>query len=175
MAGLIEQEMEAPPTGQEPQPQDPMQAQAGQPPAQPGGQQGAESDDVPDHPAFDAAMEFVMQVLYNNKAAKDIANQIKSAPSVSEGLADIAYNITSIVDEKTQGQVPDDLLGVLAMSILGEVSEVAEAAGVNPTEQDVANAFKNMLLRYMGEQGADTSQLQQAMDQVDPKVFQQAA
>jgi hypothetical protein len=28
-----------------------------------------------------------------------------------------------------------------------------------------------MILRYLGEQGVDTTQLQQAMDQVDPAEF----
>jgi hypothetical protein len=30
-----------------------------------------------------------------------------------------------------------------------------------------------MLLRYLGENGVDTTQLQQGMDQVDPAVFTQ--
>jgi hypothetical protein len=32
-----------------------------------------------------------------------------------------------------------------------------------------------MILRFLGEQGVDTTQLQQAMDQVDPEEFNQAA
>jgi hypothetical protein len=32
-----------------------------------------------------------------------------------------------------------------------------------------------MLLRYLGENGVDTSQLQQGMDKIDPAVFTQAA
>jgi len=32
-----------------------------------------------------------------------------------------------------------------------------------------------MLLRYLGENGVDTSQLQQGMDKIDPSVFSQGA
>jgi hypothetical protein len=32
-----------------------------------------------------------------------------------------------------------------------------------------------MILRYLGEQGVDTTQLQQAMDQVDPEEFNRMA
>ena len=48
-----------------------------------------------------------------------------------------------------------------------------QAAKMNITPKDAASAFKNMLLRYLGENGVDTTQLQQSMDQVDPKVFEQ--
>jgi len=41
------------------------------------------------------------------------------------------------------------------------------------TPKDAADAFKQMLLRYLGENGVDTSQLQQSMDKIDPKVFEQ--
>ena len=32
-----------------------------------------------------------------------------------------------------------------------------------------------MILRFLGEQGVDTTQLQQAMDQVDPEEFNRMA
>jgi len=173
MAGLIQQQMAGAPTGEaQEMPQDPQAA------AMPTGEQAEEqgdSEEVSDSPAFEAAVDFAMTVLYEKEAAKDIAKQIKSAPNVSEGLANIAYDVTSIVDERTDGKVPDDLLGVLGMTILSEVAEIAEAAGVEPSDKDVADAFKTMILRFLGEQGMDTTQLQQAMDQVDPNVFKQTA
>ena len=88
-------------------------------------------------------------------------------------MANIAYDITSTVDEKTQGQVPRELIALLAMAILKEVIDIAEALKLGVTPKDAADAFKQMLLRYLGENGVDTSQLQQSMDKIDPKVFEQ--
>ena len=174
MAGLIQQEMGGAPANGAP-PQDQM------PPAQQGGQMPMDDEaseaDAPgeDDPAFQQALTYAYEVLYKNEAAKDIAKQIKAAPSVAEGMADIAYNITSIIDEKTNGDVPDEMLIPLAMNVLEEVGEIAGAAGMEPAPEDVAAAFKTMILRYLQDQGMDTSQLQQAMDKVDPSVFRQAA
>lgn len=170
MAGLIQQQMMDPATSG--QVNDAMQgAGAGGKPAEGVPDQGPGEDD----PNFQTALNFAMKVLYEKEAAKDIAKQIRSAQDPVDGLADIAYNITSIVDEQTQGAVPDELLVPLAMQILEEVVEIAGAANVEVGPADVAAAFKQMILRYLGEQGIDTTQLQQAMDQVDPSVFEQAA
>ena len=138
-----------------------------------GENEGAE--DAGNNPAFKAAIQYANKVLYEQQAAKDVSQSLKSAQSVSKGMADVAYDIASIVDEKTQGQVPDELLMLLGMKILEEIADIAEASGLQPSNQDVADAFKQMLLRFLQEQGMDTSQLQQAMDQIDPSVYDQPA
>ena len=137
----------------------------------------APADDGPDesNPSFQAAMEMAMEALYGKGAANDVATQLKAAPDIVEGMANVAYEISSVVDERTDGEVPDELIVLLGMNILQEVADIAEAAGVAPKPRDVAESFKQMLLRFLGEQGLDTTQLQQAMDQVDPAMFDQAA
>jgi hypothetical protein len=181
MAGLIQKQMadeggEAMPSGPAPAPAVPdsaqaqAQAEAAMPETEEGGEQPDESS-----PAFQQAMTYAYKALYESQAAKDVAQQLKAAQSLADGMAEVAYNITSIVDERTDGQVPDELLVPLAMQVLEEVGEVAQAAGLEPQPEDVAAAFKTMILRYLGEQGVDTTQLQQAMDQVDPAQFRQMA
>ena len=165
MAGLIEQQM-------------PAGVPAAQEPQMPSGAMGEQSEGpAPDenNPAFQAAIEMAMESLYGKGAAKDVANQLKSAASPVDGAADIAFEITSVVDEKTEGAVPDELIALLGMKILEEVVEIADAAGFEMSPVDIADAFKKMLLRYLGEQGMDTTQLEQAMSQVDPSVFEKAA
>jgi hypothetical protein len=133
------------------------------------------SPDPETDPGFQAAMGFAMKALYEEQAAKDIAQSLRQAPDPAQGLAETAYEITSGVDERTDGQVPEELILVLGIQILGEVVQIGEAAGVQYMPSDVASAYKQMLLRYMGEQGMDTSQLQQAMDQISPETFNEAA
>ena len=170
MAGLIQEQMGMPVAEEKQEmPQDKMAAQS----AESEGAEQPEQDE--DNPAFQQALTLAYEALYKGDASKDVAKQLRAAPSVADGLADIAYNITSVIDERTGGEVPDELLVPLAMNVLEEVGEIAEAAGMKPQPEDVAQAFKTMVLRYLGEQGVDTTQLQQAMDQVDPSVFREAA
>ena len=125
------------------------------------------------NPAFVQALKFAMSVLYEQDAADDVAKQLKAGQDKVEALSNIAYDLTTTVDEKTEGKVPDELIALLAMAILKEVIDIAEALKMGVTPKDAADAFKQMLLRYLGENGVDTSQLQQSMDKIDPKVFEQ--
>jgi len=126
------------------------------------------------NPAFVQATQFAMQALYEKGAAQDVAKQLRATSDHVQALSDIAYEMTSVIDERTQGQVPDELIVLLAIKVLTEIGDIAEAAGIKVSAQDIAGAFKDMLLRFLGENGMDTSQLQQAMDQIDPKVFEEA-
>jgi hypothetical protein len=154
MAGLIEKEIGG------------AQAQA-----MPGNQMESDGESDESDPAFQAALKFAMDALYSNGAAEQIAQQLKGAQDMASTIADVAYNIVSMTDERTQGAVPDELLALFAISILKEVADIAEAAGIAIKSSDLAVALKTMILRYLGENGADTTQLQAAMDQVNPEDF----
>jgi hypothetical protein len=151
MAGLIQSEMPAP------------EAEMPAP----------EAEEGPDenNPAFVQAMKFALSVLYKEGAAKHVAEQLRTAKDKVDALADVAYEITRVVDERTQGAVPRELIGLLAMAILNEVMDIGEAAKMGIAPADAAGAFKQMILRYLGENGVDTSQLQQGMDKIDPSMF----
>lgn len=125
------------------------------------------------HPAFVAATNMMEEVLYANGAAEQIAEALRTAPTPMDGLFDTAYQMVEILDEKTNGEIPDELLGLLAMVVLNEVAEIGINAGVQYSGADVAEAFKRMALRFVAEQGYDTTELEQAMGQVDPHEFDQ--
>lgn len=175
MAGLIQQNMApdqqaAPAPDQQAAPAPEMQAAPAPMPEQQMAPEKDESD-----PNYQGALEFAMKALYSEKAAKDIAKALRTSKDPVDALSNIAYEIMSIIDERTQGAVPDELLALLATNILEEVASIAEAANVPVKSSDLALALKQMILRFLGEQGVDTTQLQQAMDQVDPEEFNRMA
>lgn len=161
MQGLIKQQM-AP--EQEAMPPEPMEEM-----------EEGEGPDPDTDPGYTTALRFAMQALYENNAADGVAQSLRTARDPVDGLANTAYDIVAIVDERTEGAVPDELFALLATKILGEVADIGQAAGVKYKPADIALALKTMILRYLGEQGMDTTQLQQAMDQVDPEEFNRMA
>ena len=176
MAGLIQQQMGAGAPAQNPM------ARGGMPPgADPMADPMAEMDDGeegpdPDtDPGFQTAIAFAQKALYEDGAARDVAQSLQSAPDRIEGLASTAYEIANIVGERTDGSVPEDLVVPFGMKILEEVVEIGEAAGLKYQPSEIAQAFQQMLLRFLGEQGVDTTELKAQMDQIDPEAFNQAA
>jgi hypothetical protein len=175
MAGLIQQNMAAGAPASA-QPRQPGMAQEQMPPEQMiAGEMEEEGPDPETDPSYQQAMELAMKAIYGEGAAKNIAKSLKASGDPVEAMANTAYEIVSIVDERTEGAIPDELLALFASHILEEVAEIAEAAGVPYQPSDVALALKQMILRFLGEQGVDTTQLQQAMDQVNPEDFNQVA
>jgi hypothetical protein len=185
MAGLIQQNMgasevndamqQAPIQRQNPQTMERQEA-AAMNAKQPAEAPAPEDDKDPeDDPGYTQAMSFAMEALYKNKAATQVADGLKMANNKVDAMANTAYEIISIVDERTDGAVPDELLALFASRVLEEVATIADAAGIEVKPSDVALALKQMILRFLGEQGVDTTQLQQAMDQVDPEEFNRAA
>ncbi len=123
------------------------------------------------HPAFEAAVQLAHTALYEQGSADEIHNMLISSDDPVSQMADIAYQMTEIADERTEGQVPDELIILLAANMLNEVADIATASGVELRPADLANAMKQMILRYVGEMGHDTRQLQAAMDAIPPEEF----
>lgn len=125
-------------------------------------------------PVFLDYLRFCMTALYEKGAAKGVAQTLKSASDPATGLADTAYNILNIAGDKVDGELDEELLPLLAITLLQEVAEIGESAGVQYQGEELADALKMMILRFLQESGYDASQLESAMSQVDKSVFNQA-
>lgn len=134
---------------------------------------GMEEEGAPPEtdPAFMEAFNFARKALYEGGAADSVNEVIKNMPDPVPHISSLAYDLTAKADEETNGNVKDENLIPLGMYILAEVAEIAEATGAKLEASDVASAFKEMFLRYMGENGMDTAELSQAMNKVKPKDF----
>ncbi|WP_299312293.1 hypothetical protein [uncultured Halomonas sp.] len=133
----------------------------------PEGEQFVSEDD----PAFQAAVQLTHDALYKEGAADNIHNILAQGDASAEQIADIAYEITSIADERTEGMVPDELLVLLAANSLNEVADIAIASGAQLRPEDLAQAMEQMILRFVGEMGHDTRELQAAMDAIPKEQF----
>lgn len=138
---------------------------------EPGEEQGGGDDD----PMLAAAIDYVKRALYETGSADGVSDSLKRSRQPVEDMATMAYELTSMADEKTEGQIPDELLIGLAVDVLTEVADIAEASGVKLQPSDLASALKIMTLRFLGEMGHDTRQLQEAFNQVSPDQINQLA
>lgn len=158
MAGIIQQS---------------MGAEAPQEEQQPMGEMPDDETINEDDPAFKEALGMIVKGLYEGGAAEGIAEALQSEEDPVVALGDNAYKMLSIVTDAVD--VDAELLPLLAIITLQEIAEIGEAAGMSFGPNDVAEAFKMMLLQTLEEAGMDPSQLEQAMAEVDPSMFEKAA
>jgi hypothetical protein len=128
-----------------------------------------------DNPQFQAAFQLARQALYEGGAADNIHNQLVKSQNPREDIANITYEIMSIVDERTEGSVPDELLILLMSDILAEVIDIAESSGIQLQPADIGGALKIMINRWGTDQGYDMSELTAAMDQVSDEQINELA
>ena len=141
--------------------------------AEPGPDASADAQDDggdpnPKDPNYLKAKELAMSKLYEEGAAQEIGKALQKAPSLLQGLVEQSLVLFSSVDEATNGSVPDNLLLLLGLDMLNEVAEIANAAGLPVDPKTIAAAVQQFILAVVEDLGGDTSQVQQAMSQLDP-------
>lgn len=130
----------------------------------------SELEQLDQDPTLQDALAVVMKGLYEGGAAKEVAASLKSAPDPVQGLMDTSYKMIQIADEAVDG-VDDEVLALFAILTMQEVAEIGEAAGVKYTGSQLAEAYRQMIVRFLQDNGYDSSELEAAMAQVDQSAF----
>jgi hypothetical protein len=177
MIGLLKQargqagangELEQKAPEQSPEPQ--MQGQA-----VPQGDMPEQELDPDSHPEMARMKQFMDQALYESGGADHIARALQAAPNKATALGQMAYQIFSTVDEKSEGAIPDELLDAAMSYILTEVADIATTAQVEFTPEDVVVAKRMMIENMAVELGLDADELVDALGAVDPADVAQFA
>jgi hypothetical protein len=118
--------------------------------------------------AVDQALEAVKEMIYSDDAIVDgMAKALTSAPSVVDGLVDQAAALLEITEQQMAEMVPDEGLILFAIGLMGEVAEIAQAAGVRLSGRDIAEATRRFILKIVQALGGDTSEVEAAMQAID--------
>lgn len=142
------------------------------------GMDGGE-DDIDDesmkNPAYRKARELMLSKLYEEGAAQGVAQAIAQAQSVVQGLVDQSMSLGQVMDDVTQGSVPDDLVLSFMLDITQEVVDIANASGIKVQPADMAQAVQEVLAQTIEAFGGDASQVRQEMGSIDPNEVGAAA
>lgn len=167
-----QQPMPGQPTAADPMAETPDGDQSAEPGADARADAAGSQDDGGDpnlnDPSYLKAKELAMSKLYEEGAAQEIGKALQKAPSLLQGLVEQSLVLFSSVDEATDGTVPDNLLLLLGLDMLNEVAEIANAAGLPVDSATIAAAVQKFILAVVKDLGGDTSQVEQAMSQLDP-------
>ena len=122
-----------------------------------------------DDPSYQQALQEARSRLYSKEVAEGLARALMSAPDVATGIADQTKALLEATDELTQGTVPDELYMMLGIELMGDVGEMAEAAGMTVTGADLVKAMRQFMLAVIEDMGGDVNDLNAAMSQIDPQ------
>lgn len=117
---------------------------------------------------YTKAVDLVKTKLYDEDIADGIAQAITAADDKVAAIVEQASMLMNIADDMTQGSVPDELYVTFGVEMLGEVVEIAEAAGVKLGGSEMAVATREFITQMIEGLGGDMTQVKEAMAQINP-------
>ncbi len=137
---------------------------------------GAEDDFTPQElDTIEKFKQATLTALYakDGEIAKNLLTAIESTDDIPSVLANMAYDFTQMLDEKSRSQLTEDIAPVVAADVLGQMAEIAEAGGQPMRSKDLAKATQIMLQRYLEENGMSPEEAS-GMLQGDPEEMGRA-
>lgn len=116
--------------------------------------------------AYKAALKLAKTKLYEEGAGEGLMKAMQSAPSVGQALAEQTLTMMEMLDQMTNGSVPDEEVIMLGIELMGEVAEIAEAGGVQVSGREIASGMRQMLTGLVSAMGGDASEVEAAMAMV---------
>lgn len=117
---------------------------------------------------YRSALELMLSKLYEEGVAEKLGQALSSAPDKVQGVVEQTVNLLDVMEQLTQGSVPDELVMAFVLEATQQVVEIAQAAGVQLSNADIAAAVREVMAQVMENLGADTTQLREEMGKVDP-------
>lgn len=131
--------------------------------------EASEGEDPERDPAYRKALEMMLSKLFEEGAAEGLGKALAAAPDKVQGIVDQTISLLDVMEQATQGSVPDELVMPFVLEATQQVVEIGQAAGTKITNAEIAAAIREILAQVMENLGADTSQLREEMGQVDPE------
>ena len=131
-------------------------------------EEGQEADLEEKDPAYLQAMELMLSKLYEEGAAQGIAQALQSAPDPVQGIVEQTMNMVEVLEDATQGSVPDELVMLVVMNIIEEIVGIAQASGMQVGGREIAEVVREVLAQVVENLGGDSSAIREEMGAIDP-------
>lgn len=127
----------------------------------------AGGEDPEQNPAYKQALEMMLSKLYEEGAAEQLGQALAQAPDKVKGIAEQTLMLLDVMEQMTDGSVPDELVMPFVMEATQEVIKIAQMAGVNLGNADLAVAIGEILAGVVENLGGDSSAIRQEMASLD--------
>lgn len=129
-------------------------------------------------PGYVSARDWLYDKMFGSGSGdQKVADAVRAAESDEEAMqvvTEIMYKAIDNADAQADPPMKEENIGALAMYGMKQFWDTAAAAmGGDIDPALIAASFKTVLLRFLREAGADTTELKRAMDQITPDQFRE--
>jgi len=126
--------------------------------------------------AYNKVVMSAMTIMFENERTKTgIVEMLRNkAKKPAERLADISFMMIMQLEQKSGGQIPEDVILPASIEILEQLSDLADSVQAFPVDEAVMNHAGQLLVVRLGEEyGVDREELQSLLGSVDQVTLQQ--
>ena len=130
-----------------------------------GGVQGEEQATPEEQDAFERVEVAAIEMLYNEKTNKQFVEILKKGASTpAKSVARVAMQIFSMIDQKSDGQIPVAVVLQGAVQVLAVVVEMVEKMGIFEVGEDVlGRAVQEVVMKVAELYDMDQEEVQELM------------
>lgn len=147
-------------------------------------QQAATEEDIPPEdgeeldmsdgdPAYQQAKELLLTKLYEEGAAEQIAQAMAAAPDPVQGVVEQIMALLDVMEQATQGSVPDELVMSFVLEVTQEMVDIAQGAKLPIGNKEVAVITREVMAGVVDSLGADSTAIREEMGSIDPEQVAQ--
>ena len=124
--------------------------------------------------AYDRVTSVATLMLHDEQVKPNILEMLQmGVDTPAESLAQTATMLFTLVDEKSNGKIPEDIIGISAIGILELVIELVEEEGVFTVDEKIQGAALQHLIVGMSElYGGDPAEAQERVQSMDPQELE---
>jgi len=125
--------------------------------------------------AYNRVVMAGMKMIFENEQSQQgLIGMLKTpGAAAAEKLANASFMIITQLDEKSGGQIPEDVVLPASVEILEHMSELADSVKAFPVDPAVMNHAGQLLIVRMGEEyGVEPEDLEELMSSIDPQTMQ---
>lgn len=115
--------------------------------------------------AFERTVAAGMKVMYSPEMRQDVMAEVQREAPVVQKLAESTTGLLLMLDSKSKGGIPEQVIYLAGMELLGEAAEVLVKAGQPVTQEDYNDALNAMFVLIDQKRGVDPKSTMQSATQ----------
>lgn len=110
-----------------------------------------------------------LKLMYSSEMRDEVMREVRSQEPTPQKLAAAVTGLVLMLDQKSQGGIPEQAIFPAAMELLGEAAAVLVQAGQPVTQEDFNTAAMLMFVQIGRKLGASDEQMMQAAQGAVPQ------
>ena len=117
--------------------------------------------------AYDAGVRNGLLILFSRGAREEAITMLERSNDIAQAMTDGVFSTVVLLHKQSNGTMPPEIMIPVGMELIGHCFEVAQQAGIEVDQNDVAEAMGRFVEAMLKAVGVDPQKMQQMVSSMD--------